>query len=62
MLTKFLIRIFSLDEHFIIWLIISGDIILLLESDVIKNIRVEIAESKTSSSCEESNDDTSSIP
>lgn len=43
-------------------LIVSADIISFLDSDVVKNIKVEIAESTISSSWEKSNDDTNSTP
>lgn len=59
---KFLIRMFGLHECSNIGLIISTDVISSLDSGVIRNIKVEIAESTTSSSWEESSEDTNSTP
>lgn len=62
MAAKFLIRTFELHESSDTSLIISTDIISLLDSGVIRNIKVEIADSTTSLSWEDSSGDINSTP
>lgn len=59
---KFLIRIFELQECSNIYFTISTDVISFFDSGVIKNIKVVMAESTTSSSWKESSDDTNLTP